>query len=280
MKSNRHLRLTDLTAVNWPDFKGRSGIKLRYGRVPTIRTIISGPAPAPALVLAAMLAALSAPAIADAASLTRSGAWGEYAISTPVSTFVPALPHGDPTPNPLLPFRLLSCHPACFSRPSNWHINPTVSSPEATERPYCVPANGSAALTKSACSLSANLLGASRVSNAMIFSFWDWIIRSSNSNRNIVAAASIITPKNTQAVGQDHKWPSRQASQIIPPPTNAPPVTVIQINTNSVVDGSPLPETKWLRFAKISAPLILVLFGAGYAVIAIIRWLLSLAWRA
>jgi hypothetical protein len=101
---------------------------------------------------------------------------------------------------------------------------------------------------------------------------WARIMLSSNSNRNIVAVASIITPKNTQAVGSVNKWPSRQASQIIPAPTKMPPTTAAKISTNCVVDGSPPPERNWKIYAKVAAPLTLILFGAAFGAVAIIRW--------
>jgi len=120
-------------------------------------------------------------------------------------------------------------------------------------------------------------------SNAMMVWFWDSItdccarlMPSSNSNRNIVATASIITPKNTQAVGSSHKWPARQASQIIPPPTNRPPITAAEINTKCGVEGSTPPEKNWPIYVEIAAPFVLILFGFGFAAIAVIRWLLSL----
>jgi hypothetical protein len=53
---------------------------------------------------------------------------------------------------------------------------------------------------------------------------------------------------------------------------------VAQINANWIVEGS-TPEKKWLKYTDIAGTLVLILFGVGYAVIGVIRWLLSLARR-
>lgn len=69
------------------------------------------------------------------------------------------------------------------------------------------------------------------------------------------------------------------ASQIIPMPTSTPPATTKTINTKCGVDSSTPPEKNWPINIQIAATSILILFGVGFAVIAAIHWLLSLAHR-
>jgi hypothetical protein len=91
------------------------------------------------------------------------------------------------------------------------------------------------------------------------------LIASSNSNRSTVAAASIITPINTAAVGNVNKWPPRAASQIIPPPTAIPPITAARINTKWGIDGSISPEKNWPIYVEMVATFILFLLGVAFA---------------
>jgi hypothetical protein len=97
------------------------------------------------------------------------------------------------------------------------------------------------------------------------------LIPSSNSNSMTVAPASTITPTITRIVGLVHKLPARAASQMIPNPTANPPPTARRISTRCGVAGSTPPERNWPIYVEILATLILILFGAGFLLVALCR---------
>lgn len=123
---------------------------------------------------------------------------------------------------------------------------------------------------------SGNSLRGRRIFSSLPFSLVKaLLIPSSNSKRTIVAPASITTPRITNIVVTDQRWPARHSSQIIPKATSAPPTRVAEISTSWGADGSMPPEKNWWIYVEIAAPLIW-LFAAVLLVTKIIR---RLWWR-